>query len=219
MEIFKKNKKDIFIGVIASIITAAILKFVDWILDIAPSAGHSIMAGLTNIIYSIAATQGDNFILTIFLSAFLGVFIGTSIPTIKSGIFVFRKTLQIKKIEQSQNVEKSEKIFTKGTSGKDTDTKEADIKKIIRDGKKVGIITVFFAVFILAVYLFANVFILRPVNIRDKFDRDIIMIYPYVEESAIYKLKSEWVRMRSKDDYDKIYDYIHRIKLEYSLLD
>lgn len=96
MEIFKKNKKDIFIGVIASIITAAILKFVDWILDIAPSAGHSIMAGLTNIIYSIAATQGDNFILTIFLSAFLGVFIGTSIPTIKSGIFVFRKTLQIK---------------------------------------------------------------------------------------------------------------------------
>lgn len=219
MKFLKKYKKDIFIGVIVSIITAAVLKFADWILDITPSAGHSIMASLTNIIYSIAATQGDNFILTIFLSAFLGVLIGISISTIKSGIFVLRKTLQIEKIKEGQNVEKSEKFLTKGTLGKNTDTKEADIKKTIREGKKVGIITIFFAVFILTVYLFVSVFILRPVNIRDKFDRDIIMIYPYVEESAIYELKSEWVCMRSKDDYNKIYAYIYQIKLEYSLPD
>ena len=48
-------------------------------------------------------------------------------------------------------------------------------------------------------------------NFYNKFSRDITKIAPYVEERDIKLLQSDWVRMRSKSDYDEIYEKINEI--------
>lgn len=45
----------------------------------------------------------------------------------------------------------------------------------------------------------------------------MVKIAPYVEEAEIIQLKSDWVCMRSKSEYDKIYKIIDQVKEEYLL--
>ena len=54
-------------------------------------------------------------------------------------------------------------------------------------------------------------------ELSNKFEQDIIKVTPYVEEKDIEKLKSDWVCMRSKSDYDVLYEYIDKIKTENKL--
>lgn len=214
----KNSKRDIIIGVIGSIIGAVVIKCADIILDMAPTAGHSIAATITNIVYSTAAIQQDSFMLTIFLLAFLGFVAGNATPSIGSGISLMWKSLRVEKVvKKFQNIEEFEKYLSKNAPENKTVEKKSTLKENIRDAKKVGVAAIFLAILILCLYLFATVFVLRPVTIREEFNRDIIMIYPYTDESTIYKLKSDWVCMRSKEDYNQIYDCINQIKSTYSL--
>ena len=66
-------------------------------------------------------------------------------------------------------------------------------------------------------YLFIIFFVTTPMELSNKFEQDIIKVTPYVEEKDIEQLKSDWVCMRSKSDYDVLYEYIDKIKTENKL--
>ena len=57
--------------------------------------------------------------------------------------------------------------------------------------------------------------ILLPDEIQEKVYNE--QIAPYVEENDVKQLKSDWVCMRSKADYDELYKYIDKIKTENNL--
>lgn len=66
-------------------------------------------------------------------------------------------------------------------------------------------------------YFLVVFFVTMPMNLQNKFEQDLVKIAPYVEEDEITQLKSDWVCMRSKPEYDVIYTTIDKIKEEYSL--
>ena len=66
-------------------------------------------------------------------------------------------------------------------------------------------------------YLSAGFMVIEPMNLYNKFERDVTKITPYVEEHEIQKIKSDWVCMRNKSDYEKIYAFITQIEDTYLL--
>lgn len=80
--------------------------------------------------------------------------------------------------------------------------------------KKVSKFPVIFAILYV---LFSVITIVIPTNLSKAFERDIKMIKPYSDEETVMLLESDWTRMKSKADYDKIYETINHIKEENNL--
>ena len=68
---------------------------------------------------------------------------------------------------------------------------------------------------------FANffVFTIMPCIANITFNRNIVLISPYVETHDIEKLKSDWLRMKTKSDYNEITNHINGIIQENHLVD
>ena len=49
--VYQTYKRDIWIGIVVSLITAAIIKIAEWLVAVAPSVGTSVSETLSNIIY------------------------------------------------------------------------------------------------------------------------------------------------------------------------
>lgn len=75
-------------------------------------------------------------------------------------------------------------------------------------------ICIFFWILFLC-YVF--IYQLWPATVNGTFNRRIVQITPYIEASEIDILKSEWVSMESKDDYDQIKVKIDNILSENDL--
>ena len=82
---------------------------------------------------------------------------------------------------------------------------EAIEKKVNRSGKLLMITVI---IYILVVVLTTII----PMNLLNSFEYNIKMIKPYTDNKTVMMLESDWTRMRSKNDYDKIYDTINQIK-------
>lgn len=219
-DVCRKYKREICIGVVVSLITTAILKFGDWLVIVAPSIGASIFETASNILYSFAATYTDNFLLRIFLFGCFGVLVGISASTIKAGIKVYKDTLslekKIKDIPRKKLGEISEQAIKELYLEKTFNGPES-MPKLIQNGKAIGKASISLIVLITLMYLFIAYFVVAPMNLYNKFERDLIKIAPYIEENVITQLKSDWVCMRNKSDHDKIYVIIDKVKEEYSL--
>ena len=78
-----------------------------------------------------------------------------------------------------------------------------------------GIVLAILIMVILA--FFTELFLLFPLDLVDKFEHDITAITPYVEEPMVQQLESDWVCMRSENEYKEIYRVINEIKQEHDL--
>jgi hypothetical protein len=72
-------------------------------------------------------------------------------------------------------------------------------------------------ILILVVFFVTYIIEIIPVSLLNDFNRDIKMIKPYTDNKTVLLLESDWTRMKSKDDYDKIYETIDKIKEEHNL--
>lgn len=217
-EMYKRYKREILIGVVVSLITAVIIKIGDWLLNIIPSVGNSIFDVFSNFMYSLAATCSDYFILNILLFGGIGIFFGFLLaPLIKGGkLLKMVSQLELKsKIysfeKETTKMQNQEDMLTKVENEKNNDTENCNEKKELRK----------YAIIILSLIVFVNVFvsffIFSPMMLSSQFDQDIIKITPYVEECEVNQLKSDWACMRSKENYDDIYDRINEIKEKHAL--
>ena len=71
----------------------------------------------------------------------------------------------------------------------------------------IGIVTIII-IFVFTIYTVA--FMYFPYISRNAFENDIIRITPYVEATEIDRLRSDWVQMRGRADYEEI-----RSRIEY----
>jgi len=95
-----------------------------------------------------------------------------------------------------------------------TTKNESIVDKEEKSNSKQGGIFNALLTLILIIMIFFNFSIDKEKN---KFDLKIIKITPYVDTSELNMLKSDWTRMRSKDDFNDIMDQIELIVKEHNL--
>ena len=218
--LYNKYKKEIWIGVVVSIITAAIIKIGDWFVKVIPTIGTSIFETISNILYSSAATYSDNLILRIILLSGFSALVGLSTKTITDGLMIYKAALRLEKNSKKFSEDKLNEINEQATAELESEKKSKKtetIPELVEKGKKAGKSVVQFILITAFTYLFIIFFITAPMSLSNEFEHDIVKIAPYVEENDVKQLKSDWVCMRSKADYDELYKYIDKIKAENNL--
>lgn len=219
-ELYRKYKREIWIGVVVSLVTTVIIKFGDWLTAIAPLVGSSILGTVSNIIYSLAATYADNFLLEFLIFSGLSVLAGTAVLTIRDGINVYKAVINLEKKTKNLSEEKlgeiSVEVLTK-PKAKENCGNADNIPILVKKGKQLGKHSILLIILIVLMYFLVVFFVTMPMNLQNKFEQDLVKIAPYVEEDEITQLKSDWVCMRSKPEYDAIYITIDKTKEEYSL--
>lgn len=100
-ELYIKHKREIWVGVVVSLITAAIIKLGDWFITVLPTIGTSVFETLSNVLYSLAATYTDNTILKIILLSGFSFLVGSSIKTVTDGFKIYKSALRLEKTVKS----------------------------------------------------------------------------------------------------------------------
>ena len=219
-DFIKKYKRDIIVGAVGSIIATIVIWVGNWFISTAPKIGSSILETISNIIYTLAATHTNNYLIIIIIITILSIGLAAVLQYLSDGISVYSKVLRMKKTPKtfSNNTDEKNKQIRSDELNKKTHVLPNTIDEMIRKSKCTVFLTII--VTLLAIILCINVFlfVFKPTTLRDKFDQDITIIYPYVEEQQILQLKSDWALMRSEADYTSIYEYIYTIKKENGLL-
>lgn len=219
-EWFNRHKREIWVGVIVSLITGAIMKIGDWFVSIVPTVGSSIFETLSNTLYSLAATHTDNLLLRLILLGGFSFIVGSVAKQMVDGLKVYKKIKLLEKKSKKLPPETITQIeqevaqeMREGSKRRETET----IQETIVEGKKTGKRTISLVAVIAFAYFFITFFVTTPMSLSNAFHQDIVKIAPYTDDSTIEKLNSDWLCMRSKAEYDAIYKQIDVIKDEYNL--
>ena len=95
--LYRKYKREIWVGVVVSLITTAILKFGDWLIEVLPVIGISFFETITNILFSLAATHTDNMLLRLLLLGSFSVLVGITAKSTINNMKLYIKVLRIEK--------------------------------------------------------------------------------------------------------------------------
>jgi len=206
----RKYKREVIVGVVVSLITAAIIKLGDWIITVTPAFGHTIVSTLQNIIYMTAATQTVTTVDRLLFGSLSGLFMGTLLALIGMG---FKEWFRALKFERMMN-KRSTATGQRERKPEKPATKESELaaRNLISAGKRLGYKAIGLTILAIIVHLFLQIAIVRPAQLWSDFQNDITMIAPYIESHELLQLRSEWVCMRSKEDYMTLYQHIDGIK-------
>lgn len=225
----QKHRNEILVG----IITSALWYVVERIVKSAPKAGRTILGTIQNSIYSSASLMSPTYILGIVLEFIICILILIA-------LLVSRRNRHLKETIEALNteakiieemkagIEKEEKLIEEMKASNDKKVSESDAKEQSEDEKqkliegtdkesdsslqKKKTIDWFPIIWSLFTCVLFTISVFIPLSISQNFSRDITMIKPYADNHTVLVLESEWIRMRSKDDYNRIYDVINQIK-------
>ncbi|HAN20404.1 MAG: hypothetical protein A2Y15_08605 [Clostridiales bacterium GWF2_36_10] len=187
MKWLKTDKaQTIYISIISTLIFTIIIEPA---IEIMKHMGNGFFKSLFNYTYIVAAKANDSYFITLIIGGLFYLFFG-----ILSGYVFGSITYKIKN-KQVKNTD-----F--GEAKKDRfNTKINNFSK--------SKITVIILLLLLSLDMFIGYF---SQILKNEFDINIITITPYTESHQIDLLKSNWTKMKSKDDYNKIYEVINKIK-------
>lgn len=195
---WKDHKTEILIGIGASIIATIILNSVNLFVKTAPSVGVSFIDTLRNNFYASAASYTDARIPTILCSFLLGIFLG----------IIFNLMIFVNKAIHKASKVRSKKDSVPVSDSSDNKTRKKE-KVDMRELRFLFNLSCFASIILL---ILAFVYGGLPMDVYQKFNKDITIITPYVEDNEIDLLKSKWVLMENYTDYLEIYNEIDRIK-------
>ena len=221
MEWLKQYKNEIKISIISGLLVLILSNVAQYFIAVAPQAGYSILREVNDGIYYHAAHQTSNsFFIEITFCIIILAIASIFVLAIKS-FKAIRKEKELS--EMVKNLTQIKSKIEKGGNGDEQMKKLQSLETNRNKGneniiKKIKISIV--GLLLLAAFIFFWIFtyVLLPMAIWDKFERDIIMISPYIEEKEVLILRSEWVRMTRYDDYSKIYTFIKTKKTENNIL-
>lgn len=216
-KIYQEYKREILVGVIISLLTAGIIKFGDWLVNIVPLLGASFFQVLSDAMFTAAAVNSDSVVVGMIFSALVGIGGGAILIVIIDVVRSYKKVYLLEKIARMSPEELEEFMAKPSNRCKVTKTKkDDDTLKLASWRKKLGVIIIYICLFVL-LYVFSALFVIKPMELYSTFQRDMIKISPYIPEKQIVKLKSDWVCMRNKTDYNAIYAAINEVIENYSL--
>lgn len=212
--LFKKdNLNGIWISIVAGILLSQIF---DPMIQIGKNLGKGVINALVDyFFYSCGKANDTDFANYILYMAFLLI----ALPVIKD---TFSLILDLSKKE---DVSKSLPTKTPGEEIKDSRSKVIDnaikIKELDnkREKKRRSLRALSIICAIVLVLAFGDIVLYKyaPTIFKGTFDRCIIQITPYVDNKRIDLLKSSWVSMETKSDYEMIAKEIDSILIENGL--
>ena len=212
----QKYAKEILLSLIVSIITAGIIKGFEWVAEIAPTAGNSIWRFFSNSFFSSAAKMTETSLITLLFAALIGigvvyayVFLSKALGTTKKAITNAEELLDDINNPKPKVHTESKKITE--------DELKTEVKGIIKDAKRGRSATIIGIIFFVLYFGSILVFDYLPHGLWTDYQRDLLKIAPYIEQQELDRIKSDWVCMQSKEDYEEIYKQIDEIKKEHSL--
>lgn len=212
----RKYAKEILLSVIVSVITAGIIKGFEWVAEIAPTAGNSVWRFFSNSFFSSAAKMTETSLITFLFATLIGfgvvyacIFLSKALGSTKKAIANAEGLL-----DDINNPKPKAHGEAKEITKEDLKTEVEDIIKDAKKGKRATIIGIIFCVLYFGRIL---VFDYLPHGLWTDYQRDLLKIAPYMEQQELDQIKSDWVCMQSKEDYEEIYKQIHEIKKEHNL--
>jgi hypothetical protein len=202
-DFFDKNMKQ---AIVASIIVMAIGFLIKSVWEIAINYSGNIYTSLINYYYLRASVTTGNELIEFGATSIIGI-----MYIIMGLLFIYIISDYSKRIKSLRdNREKNElEVSLSEISITEKKIEKKGIKRL-RCEQFVNIICLCSIIFI-AIYTYA--FVYSPTKTKKVIDLAIIIITPYVEQKDIDMLKSEWIRMRTKEDYIKIETKINSIEI------
>ena len=211
-QFFVKYKRDIIIGVLTSLITSGIIVIIGWLIKSAPTVGSTALDVLIDSIYITAAQQTHSTLVETIFS--MAVWFGLAF-VIQLLIHVFLHISKVYNLKKCINSGKETELFSpKAKAELPLDEKVESLYHSATSLRNKAILLMILTLILVAGLYF---FYIKPHEIWTEFERDVTMIYPYTNEDEIHRLRSDWVCMRSKNDYVEIYKIIDDIKQVNSL--
>lgn len=211
-----KHAKEILIGVIVSIITAGIMKGFEWIAEIAPTAGNSVWRFFSNTFYTSAAKMTETSLITFLFSALIGIGIVYVYILLSKALDTTKKAItNAEELLDDINNPKP-KVHTESKEITEDELK-IEVEGIIKDAKRGRKTTIIGVIFFVLYFGCILVFDYLPHGLWTDYQRDLLKIAPYIEQQELDQIKSDWVCMQTKEDYEEIYKQIDEIKNEHSL--
>ncbi|MCL2633553.1 MAG: hypothetical protein FWD34_03455 [Oscillospiraceae bacterium] len=226
-EFFDKNGKK---AIIYSVMGAAIFAILQLVWGIVSNYSGSIIDSIINHYYYRAGSVVDNELSIISFAIMLTIFAGMvliidsiSIKNNSKKIKVSQKMNDYEKTElphdatpeeKREIIEKRIQVLKEAKQVATDNTVSFESVKSLKRKRISDITHLCFSIFFI-VYTF--IFTLIPSSQKSYFEREIIKITPYVEAHEIDMLKSDWVLMKSREDYLDIRNRINAICDEYDL--
>ena len=213
----QSHKSQIIVGIVVSIVTAIIIKFGELILLLAPKAGNSVWGALRDSIFYNAGRFSVTTPIIILVSGLATVGVASTISLSLSTL----RTVKHRKFkdEVNQMISKKEADPSFSLSNDDIKMIEQYTEKLKKESstktiKKSMVVSILLWLF-LVTYIWCT--IVLPSGLNHEFERCVTLIAPYVEERDILMLRSQWVSMEGKKDYDEINKTIWEIREQHNL--
>lgn len=213
-----KYSKEILIGIIVSLLTAGIIKGLEWVKEVAPIAGNSFLNLFLDLFYRNLARISDNSLLLAIFSIILVCFMGSLFNIVQKGFSVAQESIAWgKKMKELLADKENGTVKESVSKEKKNRTSKEIAENNIKDGKKLKRYSAFCFIFFIMYILYFFCFHIVPVSMWDVYKRDITKITPYVEQEEIDMIQSNWCCMKNKEDFDDIYEIINEVKEKHNL--
>ncbi len=207
-------KKDSLNAIWFSIVAGILLSQVfEPIIKIGKNLGDGLIVALVDYFY-FSCGQANSTSFVNYIACFLFLFV--VFPVVKDAITLI---LNFRKKEDIATSSSTEVVSEESPKTLD-DLIETGIKLKAKNKRKMlyyKIVLVICAIILILTVCNVTIYKYGPTIVKESFDRRITQITPYTENEKIALLKSDWVSMKSKSDYDKIVEEINSILEENNL--
>ena len=183
------NKNGIYVGVIGCVVW----QLISMICKIAPNVGNNIVDTIRNFYYSTSATMSTSRMISYLFSILVGMTFGIGLSVLL--IRIVRKII----IKRESKITKE-------------DSKSSYKKVFFTLNRGLNIMGI--SLIIITIILGFNV---ASYDLKILFDLDMQSIKPYISENDYDALYSKWTQMKTKKDYNNIYNEIKLVQREYNL--
>ena len=223
-EWYEKHKSEIIVGIVVFFITTSLSWLASWLKNSAPSAGRSLLSVLRDMIYYNAGRQSTFHLLNIIVATFFSLFFAY----IMRFVFVaFQKVQSDIDLEKLTEIEKTIDAQKDGClSDKDYEFfkkrldryKKRYSKKASVSPKRIKVSLILYSIFIFIFVLYVLVYIVVPSALWQTFELTITRVSPYIEDGEIKMIRSQWVSMKTVEDFNAINSRLLEIREQYSLI-
>lgn len=151
----------------------------------------------------------------------LGFFLSFTIVTLFSNVVFNKRKKKYNKLKSNiidintridKNLANYESL--KNELEKDSQELEAVKNENINSIHRIKFLGIILAIIIFFYVVYITISLVIPIILLDQFNRDIQLIKPYSDSNTIMVIESDWIRMKTLDDYNNLYSVIDEIKTD-----
>jgi hypothetical protein len=217
-KLWQRYKVDL---IVCGLVTLS-LQYAGKLIEALPSAGNSFLSAWVDSIYRQAALTTE-YKFAIIVGMFgVGILLISLFATTYSNIKEIKDAIHIsKRIEKITSGNDMESSNDKPKLTPIEENIQQELENLKQESKKNSSrckrkLVVYLIINIYALGAFSTI-LLYPIILYDSFVANIQVIHPYISETEYVQIQSDWRRMKTKEDFDKINEYITQIKDENDL--